>query len=44
MKKKLILCELCDKVATHTIQPEGGKLSYWCTKHFNKTVKELEAK
>jgi hypothetical protein len=40
--KKIYYCEHCEKPATYTIQPEGGKLSYWCTKHFNKTVKELE--
>lgn len=39
---KIIPCELCDKPATHTIQPDGGSKSYWCTKHFNQTVKELE--
>jgi hypothetical protein len=36
-----LYCELCDQLATHTIQPEGGSISYWCTKHFNKTVKQL---
>jgi hypothetical protein len=40
--KKIYYCEHCEKPATYTIQPEGGRLSYWCTKHFNKRVKELE--
>lgn len=39
---KIIECEVCESPAEYTIQPEGGKLSYWCTKHYNKTVKELE--
>lgn len=39
---KIIPCEICDKPAEYTIQPEGGSLSYWCSEHFDETVKELE--
>lgn len=39
----LIPCVLCDKTATYTIQPEGGAIVYYCTRHYNETVKELEA-
>ena len=38
---KLHYCELCEELATYTIQPNGGSISYWCTKHYNQTVKSL---
>lgn len=41
--KKVIKCELCDKVATRAIQPDGGSVSYWCEEHFQEQLKELES-
>lgn len=39
--KKLITCIACDRIATYTIQAEGGRLNHYCTKHFNATIKEI---
>ena len=39
---KLIPCELCNKIAEYTIQPDGGSITYWCNKHYHDTIKELE--
>lgn len=42
--KEPIYCDNCDKykLATYSIQPEGGTIKYLCAKHYNLAIKQLQ--